>query len=509
MKIKKYLGAILIACIFLLTFSFVNANGKSETKSKYVVNYETNYSYYMRSEQMESGQIPLRPTDPYREGYRLVGWYLDPEFNVKYDFAEPLEGNTTLYARWVESSVVKELVDYVGTALVGIVNYYRPEFPVSLGSGLIFRKEKLADNTYNYYAFTNHHVVDEAGEIAYYVGDGYDDNGNLKVLYGEVYAYNEDNDVAIVKVNTERDLNYIDIPEINTRGERVQTVDRGETVVAMGMPLDFDLFGTVTSGVASLVMKADSSLANYIVHDAAINPGNSGGPLFNQYGEVIGINAATLVDRPDGYEDSISIPRAGKALALDINVVGPVIGNMKEYDYSYEEDGSTGLMLISSSNYAYYQLLYGFPGEIADVTGVVVFSIDKTRYTSGLLQVDDVITEVDGKDALEFFSNVGLSQNVEYEFTVVRLVENENGEKEEVTLEVSYKFVPKNSESFKNNVISNQEKISDIINKSYENSYELTKVIKTQFGEYEVLQPLTTSTAKSDIDQKLERLVVR
>ena len=68
----------------------------------------------------------------------------------------------------------------------------------------------------------------------------------------------------------------------------------GDWVMAIGNP--FGLGGTVTTGIVSARNRDINAgpYDNFIQTDAAINRGNSGGPLFNQNGEVIGINTAII-----------------------------------------------------------------------------------------------------------------------------------------------------------------------------------------------------------------------
>ena len=61
----------------------------------------------------------------------------------------------------------------------------------------------------------------------------------------------------------------------------------GNTVVAIGHPLGLEQ--TVTEGILTNPSRMFGGLM-YLQMDAPINPGNSGGPLFNRYGEVIGVN---------------------------------------------------------------------------------------------------------------------------------------------------------------------------------------------------------------------------
>ena len=50
------------------------------------------------------------------------------------------------------------------------------------------------------------------------------------------------------------------------------------------------------------------AFVSFIQTDAAVNPGNSGGPLFNEQGEVIGINSQ-IYSRTGGYMGlSFAIP---------------------------------------------------------------------------------------------------------------------------------------------------------------------------------------------------------
>jgi serine protease Do len=81
----------------------------------------------------------------------------------------------------------------------------------------------------------------------------------------------------------------------------------GDNVFAVGAP--FGLGNTVTSGIVSARGRSlNGQYDDYIQVDAAINMGNSGGPLFDQAGNVIGINSAII--SPSGANAGIgfSIP---------------------------------------------------------------------------------------------------------------------------------------------------------------------------------------------------------
>jgi uncharacterized repeat protein (TIGR02543 family) len=46
------------------------------------------------------GEAVAAPADPVREGFVFGGWYLDQDYDIPYDFINPITGNLTLYARW-------------------------------------------------------------------------------------------------------------------------------------------------------------------------------------------------------------------------------------------------------------------------------------------------------------------------------------------------------------------------------------------------------------------------
>ncbi len=50
----------------------------------------------------EEGKMVDAPEEPKEEGYYFDGWYADPGFAEKYDFSTPIDGDISLYAKFVE-----------------------------------------------------------------------------------------------------------------------------------------------------------------------------------------------------------------------------------------------------------------------------------------------------------------------------------------------------------------------------------------------------------------------
>lgn len=127
---------------------------------------------------------------------------------------------------------------------------------------------------------TNHHVVDGAETVTVKLADG-------RSFDAEVLGSDPMTDIALLKIAADVDLPFVTFG--NTDTLRV-----GDEVVAVGNP--FGLGGTVTSGIISALSRDIRSgpFDDFIQTDAAINRGNSGGPLFNNNGDVIGVNTAII-----------------------------------------------------------------------------------------------------------------------------------------------------------------------------------------------------------------------
>jgi serine protease Do len=141
------------------------------------------------------------------------------------------------------------------------------------GSGVIISPDGLI--------ITNNHVIGDAADVEVRLSD--------KSKYtARLIGKDPDTDLAVIKVDTDHPL---PAAKFGDSGK----VRVGQWVLAVGNP--FGLERTVTLGVVSGVGRENMNLSryeNFIQTDASINPGNSGGPLFNMYGEVIGINTAII-----------------------------------------------------------------------------------------------------------------------------------------------------------------------------------------------------------------------
>ncbi|MGO3875228.1 MAG: Do family serine endopeptidase [Psychrobacter celer] len=147
--------------------------------------------------------------------------------------------------------------------------------------------------TTNGYMLTNHHVVEGADKITVTLNDRTE-------LDATLVGSDERSDVAVLKVSGKQ---FPALPIGDSNGLKV-----GEPVLAIGSPFGFDY--SASAGIVSAKSRnfsRDTSVP-FIQTDVALNPGNSGGPLFNQSGEVIGINSR-IFSGTGGYMGlSFSIP---------------------------------------------------------------------------------------------------------------------------------------------------------------------------------------------------------
>ncbi len=177
----------------------------------------------------------------------------------------------------------------------------QPRRVQSLGSGFVIDgKEGII--------ITNNHVIEGADEITANFNDG-------TKLTATLIGRDKKTDLAVLKVKPESELKSVSFGD----SEKLRV---GDWVMAIGNP--FGLGGTVTVGIVSARNRDINSgpYDNFIQTDAAINRGNSGGPLFDMYGNVIGINTAII--SPSG--GSIGI-----GFAIPSDTATRVIAQLQKY----------------------------------------------------------------------------------------------------------------------------------------------------------------------------------
>lgn len=143
------------------------------------------------------------------------------------------------------------------------------------------------------YMLTNNHVIEGADKITVTLNDRTE-------LDATLIGSDERSDVAVLKVVGSK---FPALPIGDSNSLKV-----GEPVLAIGSPFGFDY--SASAGIVSAKSRSFSRETSvpFIQSDVALNPGNSGGPLFNQRGEVIGINSR-IFSGTGGYMGlSFSIP---------------------------------------------------------------------------------------------------------------------------------------------------------------------------------------------------------
>ena len=179
-------------------------------------------------------------------------------------------------------------------------------------------------------------------------------------------------DLAVLKIEAEGLVPAV----IGSSSDMVQ----GEEVIAIGNAGGFN--DTVTVGNVSYVDREIKSYTGYpikcIQTDAALNFGNSGGALVNLYGQVVGIVVSKY--------SSTGSENIGFAISTDFAV--PIIEDIMEKGYV---TGRARIGII-------YKFISPDRAEALEVKpGLLVAEIaEECDVSKTDLQIDDIITEIDG-----------------------------------------------------------------------------------------------------------------
>ena len=244
------------------------------------------------------------------------------------------------------------------------------------GSGFIFSDDG--------YILTNYHVVEDSSSITVALYNG-------KTHDAKLIGYDESNDVAVLKIEADSLTPVVlgDSDNLNV----------GDSVVAIGNPLG-ELTFSLTSGAISAkdraITMSNGSTMRLMQTDCAINSGNSGGALFNMYGEVIGITNAKY---SSNSSSEASIDNIG--FAIPINKARSIAQSIIEKGYVSRPYIGVSVSTVSAETQS-----YGLPQGAA----VKEVAEDSPAEAAGL-QVNDIITHIDGKEIADHTELVTLVGN--------------------------------------------------------------------------------------------------
>ncbi|NDW05770.1 Do family serine endopeptidase [Jiella pacifica] len=229
----------------------------------------------------------------------------------------------------------------------------------SLGSGFVIDPTGII--------VTNNHVIGDADTITVNFPNG-------DQLDAELIGKDAKTDIAVLKVDAGKPLPFVKLGDS-------EDLRIGDWVMAIGNP--FGLGGSVSIGIVSARGRNINAgpYDNFIQTDAAINRGNSGGPLFDMFGNVVGINTAIISPTGGSIGIGFSIPS---------NLAVNVIDQLREYGETRR--GWLGIRLQALNE----DIAKGLGVEQSD--GAVVMGIVPGGPSdNGSLKVGDVIVSFDGR----------------------------------------------------------------------------------------------------------------
>jgi serine protease Do len=220
------------------------------------------------------------------------------------------------------------------------------------------------------YIITNYHVISSAKSVSVLLTTG--ESYEAASVGGD-----ETSDLAVLKIDAEN----LTPAEFGSS----DTVEVGDSVVAIGDPLGTELRGTMTDGIICGINRdvlVQDRTMTLMQTNAALNSGNSGGPLVNMYGQVIGINTMKISSEYTSVE--------GIGFAIPISTAKPIVDELVEKGYVSGRPAFGFTVEVLS---AQMKLFYNLPGCLY----IRSVEEDSDAYAQGIQQ-GDLICAINGTE---------------------------------------------------------------------------------------------------------------
>ena len=182
----------------------------------------------------------------------------------------------------VEELSLQELYRSCAPSIVGISGYINGKSGYNWGTGIVLSEDGLI--------LTNTHVIADCDRAAVTLSDD-------SVYEARLVGADSISDIAVLKIEADGLT-----PAVFGDSSVLEVGDR---VAAIGNPLGEEFRMTLTDGIISAIergMNYKGHSMNLLQTNTAINEGNSGGPLFNMYGQVIGITNMKMMSSYSSIE---------------------------------------------------------------------------------------------------------------------------------------------------------------------------------------------------------------
>ena len=389
--------AVIVGLIIGSALLFPNGNAAKEAEKN---EGGSSFGQFVIPPQEDEGDLP----DDYREFFENFYTATDTSRTViNIERTElPIDFSCETAAAGEEISL-QELYRSCAPSIVGISGFMNGKSGYNWGTGVVLSPDGLI--------LTNTHVIADCDRAAVTLSDD-------SVYEAKLVGADSISDIAVLKIEASGL-----VPAVFGDSTVLEVGDR---VAAIGNPLGEEFRLTLTDGIISAIergMNYKGHSMNLLQTNTAINEGNSGGPLFNMYGQVIGITNMKMMSAYSSIEGiGFAIPSSNVVKLVNIIVregsvtgrpsIGITVGAIPDearerYGDKLPPSGGLYISAVSEGSDAAEKGLR--PGDIImKVDGVEVATTAEITKMKEALSVGDTMTFTIWRDGEIFDVDVAL-----------------------------------------------------------------------------------------------------